>query len=311
MPRLNYIVQFTHPGGEHTLSRPEKKTGIKQWNYGKHRRKFIATTGACLDHSGRLLTNQELLFWGEWEPTSKVTTIFATSGSGVMPTLVHEPYLVLDPKRIPVVPYYGKTRTSKPSERQNTDPFVFADNFYYCCCKQTRFKQLQQLEKGSIILFGSTILAKQGRPYFVLDTVFVVGDFKCYTPGTYATDLAGFIPPVYDEIMGFKHWANPHQQFVCYKGATYREPINEMFSYAPCRIKDGGVIGFPRVRINSIPLNSIIAGKNIITDNLNSAPKYSLLVSASCSKLIWDEISKQVEGQGYLKGIQFYYKKII
>ena len=83
-----YITQFTHPGGEHTLSRKEKKAGnIKQWNYDGHKRKFMRTTGSCLDDNGQLLTNQDLLFWGEWEPTSCVNPITQIQGIG-MPSLV-------------------------------------------------------------------------------------------------------------------------------------------------------------------------------------------------------------------------------
>ena len=35
------IVHLTHPGKEHTLSSAEKKSGIKDWNFGGHRRKFM------------------------------------------------------------------------------------------------------------------------------------------------------------------------------------------------------------------------------------------------------------------------------
>ena len=69
MPQPICVVQFTHPGGEHTLSRAEKKAGnnIKGWNYDGHKRKFMRTIGTCLDNEDQLLVDQDLLFWGEWE----------------------------------------------------------------------------------------------------------------------------------------------------------------------------------------------------------------------------------------------------
>ena len=310
-----YVVQFTHPGGEHTLNRTEKNAGtIKQWNYDGHKRKFMKTIGTCLDDNGNVLTEQDLLFWGEWEPTSYVTPITYSHGTRIMPTLVQEPFLQKDcgGSVDSITPWKnGVVRKRKGNlqdcERQNTDPFVFAEGFYYCCCKQ-HFKTLRSLDKGSIILFGSTESTKLGEHYFVLDTVFVVNDFRVYTPATYKHDLHGFIPSDYDQMMGFNHWINPTQQFVCYKGATYNKPINGMYSYVPCKRCNGTVKGFPRVRIDSSKLNSLFSERKIITDNLNCAPRCTVMDNLSESKQIWDIISQQVKLQGYIKGLSFDYK---
>lgn len=314
MSRSINIVQFTHPGGEHTLSATEKKNGsIKGWNYDGHKRKFIKTTGICLDNNGDVLTEQELLFWGEWEPTSYVTPITHFHGTGIMPALVQEPFLQKDygGSVDSITPWYNgvmrkRKGNLKPCERQNTDPFVFADGFYYCCCKQ-HFKALRSLDKGSIILFGSTISTKQGGPYFVLDTVFVVDDFRVYTPANYKHDLHSFIPSDYDQMMGFNHWSNPTKQFVCYKGATYSKPINGMYSYVPSRKCNGTVIGFPRVKIDSRQLNGLFSGRKIITDNLNCAPRCTVMTNLNENRQVWDIISQQVQLQGYIKGLSFDY----
>lgn len=85
MSRQIQIVQFTHPGGEHSLNKTEKKSGIKEWNYGKHKRKFLKSQGQYVLSSGVLSSKQDLLFWGEWEPTSKVTRLLSTPATGVMP----------------------------------------------------------------------------------------------------------------------------------------------------------------------------------------------------------------------------------
>ena len=155
-----------------------------------------------------------------------------------------------------------------------------------------------KLDKGSIILFGSTI----SKIYFVLDTVFVVGDSRIYTPRTYQNDLARFIPKYYEEIMGFANWNDPDNQFVCYKGATLSNQVNGMYSFAPCMLHNGNQInGFPRVRING----SRIPG--IITNNLFAAPKFTAQPDLYNAKSIWDDIVMQVEAQGFLKGISFKY----
>ena len=62
--------------------------------------------------------------------------------------------------------------------RQNTDPFVFHEQFLYRCCKQTTKKgqtQLAHLLPGSIVLFGSCV-----NDLFAIDTVFVVGEYRDY-----------------------------------------------------------------------------------------------------------------------------------
>ena len=56
------FVQFLHPGGEH---RPPPG-GVMPWNEGAHQRKFMRAPGSATD--GRDTTDDELIFWGEWEP---------------------------------------------------------------------------------------------------------------------------------------------------------------------------------------------------------------------------------------------------
>lgn len=211
------IVQFTHPGGQPTLTKAEKNSGIKEWNTKKdHFRRFLIAEGQYVKDS--ILTNpQDLLFWGEWEPTSKIKASFSPIDPILYPTYLHSPFLQLNKKGKIIKPVstlkIGGTSSclGKPKPNcspfyglfQNTDPFVFADSFLYSLCKQDRFTSLRGLDVGSIILFGSTIYAKHGGPYFALDTVFVVGEKQTYTAKTYKADLGGFIPQYYDDIMEF------------------------------------------------------------------------------------------------------------
>jgi hypothetical protein len=311
MVRKVYIVQFTHPGGEHTLNRQEKKGHIKEWNYGGHKRKFLKAVGQCVQEDGSLTSKKELLFWGEWEPTSMVNSLNCPEETAVMPNFVHEPFLTRNEHGLVLPPWKnGKfiTRNGKkePCKRQNTDPFVFGDYFLYSCCKQrkkiknsaqTTFTKLGELEKGSIILFGSTISKKQGGPYFVLDTVFVVGDYKNYNSKNSPIDLKDFVPSDYFDIMGFTNW-DPVNDFVCYKGATVSNPFDGMFSFVPCKPFDSTGIGFPRVKLTSTDLD-------IISDNLNAAPKFRDDLPI---KDLWNKICDIVRKQGFELGVNFEYQ---
>lgn len=314
------IVQFAHPGGEYSLTRAEIAAGVKQWNYGRHQRKFICAKGQYVDASGNLSHEQDLLFWGEWEPSSRVSSVVKTHGTGVLPKWIHYPQLEVDKKGKVVAPYFnGKTVKIKKKcngkvvvqtvncARQNTDPFVFGDAFYYSCCKQRKKEnnkctytktKMCFLDKGSIIIFGSTI-----DSYFEVDTVFVVGESRPYKVDNFKNDLNGFIPKDYDQIMGFSHWI-PTDEFVCYRGATPSQPINGMFSFVPCRTTENGPVGFPRMRINQSMLS-------LISDNLNAAPKYTPQKGNAATadvKQVWNQLCIIAASQGFLLGVNFQYQ---
>ncbi len=320
------IVQFTHPGGQHSLNRIERKNQLKEWNIGDHRRKFIIAKGQYVD-GGNLSSPQDLLFWGEWEPSSKIMACFNPSDPILYPTYLHSPFIQLD-KRGRVVKHNsvlkakslkGKLNCVVPgcvnlyNQFQNTDPFVFAENFYYSCCKQVHFTSLRSLDEGSIILFGSTISTSRGRPAFTLDTVFVVGEKRTYTSKTFKNDLSCFIPKYYDEIMGFKTWKTS-TQFTCYKGASFNNPLHGMYSFVPCMKDDKATLVFSRVILTendfksvSIPsLSKYKKNKSVITDNLNSAPKV-IASDLNTNKQVWDTLCKIIDSQGYIQGVNFQY----
>lgn len=311
MARKVLFVQFTHPGGEHRLTPQEQASRLKDWNYGGHQRKFLKAPGQIVTNSG-LSIQQELLFWGEWEPTSFVDPVTANIGVGVLPNWVHTPVLFYNKndslqehvkisKMGPVISGCCSSRCPLPVLcPQNTDPFVFAPTFYYSLCKQEHFTRLRELEKGSIILFGSTI--NKPSPYFAIDTVFVVGEYREYTPDTYSKDLARFISKDYEQIMGFKFWQGTNT-LVCYKGATYDNPVNGMYSFVPCKPKGNALQGFARVRITSKDLPTI-------TDNLNASPKYTEGTLEDNLK-IWNKLRDLVNKVGLFEGVNFEYQRIV
>lgn len=316
MARQVLIVQFTHPGGEHAVSRKELTNGIKEWNYGPHRRKFMKAVGQYVMKDGALSPKQDLLFWGEWEPTSKIHPI--SNIFGVVPKYVHEPFLPKGPSGLILPPFNnGKFVTRKgikePLCRQNTDPFVFGDYFLYSVCKQRKkkrnstlseFTKLGELEKGSIILFGSTISKKHGGPYFVLDTVLVVDDYKAYHSKNAPYSLSGFVPNDYCDLMGFVHW-DPGNDHICYKGSTVDKPINGMFSFVPCKPCSSGEVGFPRVVLTKADMT--IISDNLISDNLNAAPKFSDVTNITLTSC-WKQICNIVKQQGFELGVNFEYQ---
>lgn len=320
------IVQFTHPGGQYPLSRIEKKSGIKEWNIGNHRRKFMIAEGQYVI-GGALSVPQELLFWGEWEPDSKIVATYSVSDPVIFPTYLHSPFLRLD-KKGKVIKFNSKLTTppiacctgklsptcSKVCNQfENTDPFVFGDCFYYSLCKQETFVSMRSLDVGSIILFGSTISAKRGGPYFALDTVFVVGEKQTYTVDNYKKSLAHFVPSNYDGIMGFNALTTKFQ-FTCYKGATFNAPINGMYSFVPCKPAKNPRSGFSRVMLKETDLSSIKIpalkqnkkNPKFISDNLNASPNFTESNLAT-NKHVWDKICEIVASQGCQQGMNFKY----
>src|SRR5216684_1999705 len=170
------FVQFIHPGGEH-----QPDDGLRKgWNRGNHRRKFLRQSGRYL--AGTRVETGEMLYWGEWEPESEAQRIDNPIDRG--PRFIH-------------VPYYVVPRSYRGL--QNTDPFVFGEQFHYTGCQQRTTKsatQLRYLSEGSVILFGSC----EDRNEFVLDTVFVVDRWIDHSRLNYRRVLGGAISPEYEEV---------------------------------------------------------------------------------------------------------------
>ena len=337
-PSQVYFVQFTHPGAEHVLSKTAIANGVTTypWNYKNHKRKFLETRAQYVDNNNNL-QNGEILFWGEWEPDSIVREIIPAPNQGNdLPHNIHNPLYITDKNNIPLAPQTIRNRkTGKYLLRQNTDPFVFGDCFYYSLCKQSRFVKLRYLTPGSIILFGSTINQNTPNAYFALDTVFVVGDSTTYSPNTYMTDLQGFVSNYYTNIMGMDLWSKyfknnnivgnscsikpskngcvSQMKYTCYKGATYSNPINNMYSFVPCVLSANNPQGFERIKLTANDFNNIglpMPGIHIFTNNLNSAPKISI-VSIKDNKKIWDKIRTIVHSKGCFEGVKMDYRHII
>lgn len=284
------IVQFTHPGAEHGHDKGDP--AHKSWNEGSHRRKFLKCAGKFVERNS--LKSGELLFWGEWEPPSIVSKL-DQDGDPLLPKWLHEPYMP-----IPVHSPTGKARNY-----QNTDPFVFGKEFKYFICKQIKQwkpTKLASLERGSIILFGSTKGKYELDASFQLDTVFVISDYIDYDPSSPIALSSRRVPQEYKKAVYDMVFGNIKVRSVrlrLYFGATYEKPFNGMYSYVPSMKNDNSNVGFPRVQLRDI---------EYLRNNLNSAPK-STSVDIDQSVSFWREIREVSRKQGCVEGVEFNYRK--
>lgn len=282
MPSDNAIcfVQFIHPGGEHRPDEPQ----LKNWNRGDHKRKFLVSRGRCVRYSEVLDT--ELVFWGEWEPESEVIVQVAQP-------LAHGPRYLYRPFYVVPRSYAGL---------QNTDPFVF-DGFLYGICQQHTSAgptQLRYLQRGSVILFGSSVADS-----FVLDTVFVVRDWIDHDRSSYESALDSRVPHGYKEVTlnamylsgGGSEAACPsnnNRSYRLYFGATHATPVEGMFSFFPCLPFEKGRFGFARPTLRDT---------RFITSNLRQGKRRNPQPSPAQIRDLWQSVVGQVLAQDLWLGI--------
>ncbi len=183
---------------------------------------------------------------------------------------------------------------------QNTDPFVFGDRFHYTGCLQYTKNgptQLRNLARGSVILFGSN----RGRSNFVVDTVFVVADCVDHSLRDYKRKLEGVVSetyasvtlaPWYGELVGC-NTPDRDRSYRLYLGATVENPIDGMFSFFPCRPASASSQGFARPSLR-IP--------GVITPTMTQNKRLNPRQSNGEITLLWDDVVRQVIGQGVALG---------
>lgn len=285
------IIQFTHPGAEHSYDKATPN--YKSWNCAKHKRKFLKANGKYISNDEEL--NGELAFWGEWEPPSKVSRLNSKPPK-FYPKWLHEPLL----------PTSSLQSEGLKKGYQNTDPCVFGKEFKYFLCKQPKFKnktltQLAELEAGSVILFGSSASPRTAEAFFQLDTVFVVRDYIEYD--TASSDLlTNNNLGNYNEYVLKTVLPMPKQKSLklrLYFGATYQNSQNGMYSYSPSQLYNKQDKGFPRVKLKDLPF---------ITNNLNAAPKITN-TSLDEVKDFWEKIREISREEGCVEGVKFSYNE--
>lgn len=282
------VFQFIHPGGEHG----KDAAGRKRWNIGEHRRKFLQSPGQYVREPGALPVEDELVFWGEWEPESEVEPIGAPVPDG--PRWLHRPY-------------YVRPETYAPAPNvvlQNTDPFVFGGSFQYTLCRQLRRRRkggpffptaLRDVTPGSLILFGSLKKAVG----FVLDTVFVIADDGVlHDSKSWSRVLDGRICETYADVTmrPTYAWAADQPQLRHYVGATPQRAVEGMFSFAPALPATVGLDGFarPAIRLDGV-----------VKPTLPIGAKRTRNLGLRAVKQLWDDVVAQVTSANCVLGTQF------
>ena len=308
---MSKIVQFTHPGAEHG---PDSLGDTyKSWNMGPHRRKFMRCMGDHVNGSNRLIQNKNLLFWGEWEPPSTVASLGKPS-TPFHPLWLHEPFLptntsIAGASSCAPVGSTFQPKCGEVNGAQNTDPFVFDGAFKYLICKQAKLgfskgTGLSRLERGSMILFGSTSGRDKASAFFQLDTVFVVADWIEYSP----SDLRSLrahpeVSDLYDHLVVSKAFPKQLRHTISlrlYLGATYQNQVEGMYSFSPACVSNSTPMGHPRVRLSNF---------DFLTNNLNSSPKFTPARPdpkfQAQVKLAWLKVRDESRSQGCVEGVRF------
>ncbi len=290
------FVQFLHPGPEHSPGANE----IMPWNEGPHKRKFMLAKGKYMVQPEDTAKEEKITFWGEWEAPSKPTPLNPTpeQQKDGYPSYLQEPKLEELPKNF--------------QKLQNTDPYVFGKQFLYMGCQQNTIKgatQLRYLEKGSVVLFGSS-----KNDEFLLDTVFVVKGYIDHDVSNFEEKLKANVSSVYWDVT-VKPWykgdcgfsgcqkeektagcrGDEKQTWRLYFGATIHDRENDMFSFFPCK-PDSEEKGFPRP---AIQIQDIINGEITQGKKLNRMyPKDHGRI-----KELWREVVTQVQDKGLALGV--------
>lgn len=276
------VVEFTHPGKQMCLSRQSRKngtayhytsgtSGVRYWNCERtHQRKFIRSWGKVDGKDGTM----DLLFWGEWEAQAEFD-LLDWDRSSLKPNAVYRP--LFDARQVGV---------------HNTDPNVFSSRFYYSNCKQRSRRFLRELDRWSVILFGSEYDAG-----FALDTVFVVG--KGYSRDQYVANREHF--PELMRATGPDHMDLYRKcgSFSLYEAMMHSD-AEDMFSFVPCRPYEGNEGGFPRPLLDygTFGLQSPGA-RTVCTDLLDGKGNREAALE------YWDKVRRRCMAQGYEIGIRF------
>ena len=269
------FVQFPHPGLEHEPDRYGKKAWSKDsGRHRGHRRKFMSFRGEWIGQDSSRHIG-DLWAWGEWEPESElIRELQQPGGDPQYPRYLWHPYFV------PKDNYQGL---------HNTDPFIFGEKFLYSNCRQRSNPSLTHLGHGSVIAFGSGKKIN-GEQRWMLDTVLVVKDSVDYQSPEMLTGLSGILPEAFLVATG----RLLHDSGRLYKGATFDDPVDGMFSFFPAIPADGDS-GFPRPLID-LPCEYF--------NRRNSRAPKGVRQDRASEEIrgIWDSLVSQVRANGLVLG---------
>ena len=195
-------------------------------------------------------------------------------------------------------PYYTPPASWQSARRQDTDPYVFGDQFQYTGCLQHTKRgatQLRYLDRGSIILFGSC----REKCHFVIDTVFVVERWIDHNRANQRTpEVRGAVSSTYGDVT-LDPWYGgdvpAERSHRLYFGATPETPVDGMFSFFPCLPAHTDERGFARPGIS-------IDGR--ITLHPLQGKKVTTLPDAEGARDLRAEVARELEQRDLRLGVR-------
>ena len=192
------------------------------WNTGEHRRKFRVAPGHWLD-SDQGTGKAELVFWGEWEPPSRVERSCPPRAG------------CLERSTVPLLG--GATRQRVSAEHH---PWVFGDRMIYSVCKTDRraTEAPSDLHAAADARVGDLLWLDHQR-----------GVLRRHRVRRRLGGTLGFRPTSLSSI-STRHSrrctgrsvasreGDAHRSLTLYRGATADEPVEGMFSFVPARRAD-------------------------------------------------------------------------
>ena len=275
-------VQLNHPGGQKPfkLGSGYSQIGnqiIREWsNDIVHFRKFIQNYGHYVNGLEDLKpTQNDLYFWGEWEGNSFFNP-FPRANHTVLPNGLHKLF-----------------HSNVIRWIQNTDPYIYGENFKYCVCKQKG--SLTNLVLDDLILFG-TVVPSINK--FYIDTVFVIKNYDT-SADVQATSGINYSQVYNEETL---EQLNEYLKIPTYRN-NYRVYLSktwwddkDYFSFVPCKLGYDS-IGFERLFID---LNN-----ELFQLSRNPTGKSFLNNCSLSSQELWKEIVRISIEQGFVLGVKF------
>ena len=318
------VILFTHPAFEHITDKRRKykwcddlrsfvsrikpygepDSAVMPWNDTEHDRKFIECKCDVLNADSTIQTVDNQRFWGEWEQPSRIFRIDKGDEKELKANYVH-------------IPLYGRLDDALGNEKyrgyQNTDPYVFGDSFFYCCCKQGSKERnnLISLNEDDIIIFCG--LFGKGNEYrYSVDTIFVVKESVCKY-GPRSTDfnneecfvdidsnyINGVLNPVLygnDESLG----GTRDKYYVLYRAKMFSDNPKGIFSYFPVKYESN----YKRVEI---PYSSMQEILNTTESNAKILNRSQATLHDLDSYEVWNKLKDYIVGENkYSMGIKAY-----
>lgn len=205
--------------------------GVRFWNtYPKHKKKLLISEGKYISKLpfekiddltfydyNKMIENNSISFWGEWEPQSFFSLI--NSQLEASPKQIHFPFFI---DYTPV----------KNGFFHSTDPYVFGKLFYYTHCLQGprddgEPKQTDRYLKSddlTMILFGYEFPFSTKPDEFILDTLLVINK-DCEIQ-----NLSG-----YSKIFELANYRFTNDLHCKYTGIMY-DNSQDIFSFVPTKV---------------------------------------------------------------------------